>query len=117
MRNYFYRTRQGVGVTGSVVAISAPIRHPNTLIKYTHIVFVDETSDITSMTLGIRDPSGFHLLLYNGAPGLGIPVVFSNIVIPVVYPGTIEALVVGTTNADVLRLYLSGYEELPPKER
>ncbi len=117
MKNYFNRVIQGVGVTGSVVAITSPIRQPNILINYTHIVFVDVTSDITSMTLGIRDPSGFHLLWYNGAPGLGIPITFSNIVIPVLSPGTIEVLAVGTTNADVLRLYLSGYEVFSPKER
>jgi len=117
MKQYFNRVKQGVGVAGSTVTVSAPLRHPITLIKYTHIVFVDETSDITSLQIGIRDPSGFHLLFYNGAPGAGIPIVFSGIVIPVLFPGVIEASVIGTSDADVLNLYLSGYEEFTQKER
>lgn len=117
MTSFFNRTYQGVGLTGSPVSIVTPLRQPDTLVKYTNIAFQDETSDITSLRIGINTPHTFHLLFYNAAPGIGIPIVFSGMVIPVFYPGVLEALIVGTTTGDVLRLYLSGYEVLPLKER
>jgi len=105
----------GLGVTGSTVTIISPPVPAGRIWCVTHFAVEDETNAFTSFRAYLRDPGYDHWLLEDVSLLAGRLYWYDGMIY---IPEDRVACVnfVGTTTADVLRVYVNGFQLVQPED-